>query len=257
MTTTTPVIEKHEARLQTGVRLRYADVGPRSGEPLILLHGFSESSLHFHPVLGLLPPDVRLIIHGPARTRSVGAPAPGVYVERVAMDAIALFHELGISSATVVGHSLGSFVARWMAVLAPDRVRRLVLVGSAATSCNNTLVDLAGAISSLSDPVEVAFVREFQASCVYRWVPEAVIDEAVRQSMKLPARVWKSVIEGLIEPPFAAQSGAIRCPVFVFWGDQDSVFNRADQDHLLRQYPGSSSACVPRCRSHTALGSSA
>ena len=92
-------------------------------------------------------------------------------------------------------------------MLAPDRVSKLVLVGSAATSYNETLVDLARAISSLSDPIDVRFVREFQTSCVYRRVPETVIDQAVRESMKLPARVWKSVIEGLVEPPFIAESG--------------------------------------------------
>jgi pimeloyl-ACP methyl ester carboxylesterase len=154
------------------------------------------------------------------------------------MDAMALLDEVGIHSATIVGHSLRSFVAQWMAVLAPDRVRRLVLVGSAATSYNNTLVDLADAISALSDPVDVAYVREFQTNCVHRRVPEMVIDQAVRESMKLPARVWKSVIKSLVKPRFTMELEAIRCPMFVFWGDQDSVFNRADQDHLRRHIQG-------------------
>jgi hypothetical protein len=70
---------------------------------------------------------------------------------------------------------------------------------------------------------------------VYRRVPEKVIDQAVRESLKLPARVWKPVIHGRVAPPFVAESGMIRCPTLVFWGDQDGIVNRADQDDLLRR----------------------
>ena len=70
---------------------------------------------------------------------------------------------------------------------------------------------------------------------MYRRVPEKVIDQAVRESLKLPARVWKPVIHGQVAPPFVAESGMIRCPTFVFWDDQDGIVNRADQDDLLRR----------------------
>jgi pimeloyl-ACP methyl ester carboxylesterase len=158
------MIEKHEVRLHTGVRLRYADVGPRNGDPLILLHGFSDSSLSFDPVLGLLPTDLRLIIPDQRGHGESGCPPHGYTPHEFAMDAIALLDAVAVRSAAVVGHSLGSFVTQRMAVLAPHRVSKLVLVGSAATSYNETLVDLARAISSLSDPVDLEFVREFQTS---------------------------------------------------------------------------------------------
>ena len=110
MTTTTPVIEKHEARLHTGVSVRYVDVGPRNGESLILLHGFSDSSLSFHPVLELLPPGLRLIIPDQRGHGESECPPQGYTPNEFAMDAIALLDAIGVRSATVVGHSLGSFV---------------------------------------------------------------------------------------------------------------------------------------------------
>jgi len=40
--------------------------------------------------------------------------------------------QLGLARASVVGHSMGGFIAAYVAVHFPDRVERLVLVGAAA-----------------------------------------------------------------------------------------------------------------------------
>ena len=56
-----PVISLAEVTLANGVRLQYRRQGPESGPALILLHGYSDSSLSFARIMPLLPPEQRVI----------------------------------------------------------------------------------------------------------------------------------------------------------------------------------------------------
>jgi non-heme chloroperoxidase len=67
----------------------------------------------------------------------------------------------------LVGHSMGSFVAQQVALAAPERVARLVLVGSATTPRNKGTVEFQQAANALDAPVPAEFVREFQVSTTY------------------------------------------------------------------------------------------
>ncbi|MFN0104823.1 MAG: alpha/beta fold hydrolase [Bryobacteraceae bacterium] len=227
-----------EIHLRTGVRLRYLDAGPTDGKPLILLHGYSDSSVSFYPILPLLPPEWRLIIPDQRGHGESERSAQGYSPVDLAADAVALLEQLGVAPVIAVGHSLGSFVARHMAVIAPERVARLVLVGSAATSRNGVVQSLEPAVQALADPVDVDFIRQFQASAVYRPIPSGIMDRAVAESRKLPARVWKSVLAGLLDPSLMTEFSRIQCPVSILWGDRDAIFGRAEQEELLRLIPG-------------------
>jgi pimeloyl-ACP methyl ester carboxylesterase len=48
-----------DVSLSTGVHLRYAERGAAAGEPVVFLHGFSDSWFSFSPILPLLPPALR------------------------------------------------------------------------------------------------------------------------------------------------------------------------------------------------------
>jgi pimeloyl-ACP methyl ester carboxylesterase len=111
-----------------GHRLSYRTGG--SGPLLVLVHGITNSSASWEPVLALLgqrftviAPD--LLGHGdsakPRGDYSLGANAS---LLRDLM--LALGHE----QATIVGHSLGGGIAMQMAYQFPERVERLVLVSS-------------------------------------------------------------------------------------------------------------------------------
>ena len=91
---------------------------------------------------------------------------------------------LDVRQATVVGHSMGSFVARRIAERAPDRVTRLVLVAGAPSAQNAAMTDLKSAVDRLTDPVGPALVRDFQISTVYRAVPDDFMTRAIGESKR-------------------------------------------------------------------------
>jgi pimeloyl-ACP methyl ester carboxylesterase len=238
MTSTATAIVFRDVSLPTGVRLRYADVGPPSGRPLLLLHGYSDSWFSFSPILDLVSPELRLIVPDQRGHGESDRPIGGYTAEGFATDAIALLEALGIESATVVGHSMGSFAAQRIATLAPERVDTLVLVGSAATSNNEVIESLLPDVQSLTDPVDVDFVRAFQMSTIYRPVPPEFLEKAIAESLKLPARVWQAVLAGLLNMPvLLGGSTAIECPALILWGNRDAIFNRKEQDELLNLIP--------------------
>ena len=63
-------------------------------------------------------------------------PKKGYQIRDLAADVLAFMDAKGIVRATIVGHSLGGFIAQQVALAAPRRVSQLVLVGTATTPRN-------------------------------------------------------------------------------------------------------------------------
>ena len=111
-----------------GDRVAYHDDG--DGEVLLLIHGMAGSSESWRAVIPQLSKKFRVIApdllgHGesvkPRTDYSLGAFA--VFLRD-------FLDELGVSQATVVGHSLGGGVAMQFVYQHPDYVKRLVLISS-------------------------------------------------------------------------------------------------------------------------------
>jgi pimeloyl-ACP methyl ester carboxylesterase len=111
-----------------GERIAYYDEG--RGEVLLLIHGMAGSSQSWRELLPKLAQRYRVIApdllgHGqsakPRTDYSLGAFAVGLRD---------LLDEVGVASATVVGHSLGGGIAMQFLYQHPDYCRRLVLISS-------------------------------------------------------------------------------------------------------------------------------
>jgi pimeloyl-ACP methyl ester carboxylesterase len=191
-------------------------------------------------VIPFLDARLRLIIPDQRGHGDSDRPSGGYSPADLANDAIELLNALGIASAAAVGHCMGGFVLQRMITMAPSRVNRAVLVASAASANNGVVRSLLPAVQALTDPVDPAFVREFQLSTIHRPVPADFLDRVVAESLKLPARVWQAVLAELLNLPVLAGARSIPCPISLFWGDHDLIFSQADQHELLGRLPGSS-----------------
>ena len=232
-----------DAQLPGGVRLRYAARGAAGGPVVVMLHGYSDSWFSFSRVIPLLPKTIRVIALDQRGHGDSGRPARGYAMDDFARDIIQLMDTLKIERATVVGHSMGSFVARRLAALAPERVTGLMLVGAGIRANNEAIQSLGNMVDKLTDPVDPAFVREFQLSTIARPVPPEFIERAISESHKLTADVWRQVFTGMIE--YKPAEPAIKCPTVVIGGDKDAIFSVAEQQALARAIDGASIALVP------------
>jgi len=233
-----------EARLSTGVTLHYAEQGDPAGETIVLLHGYSDSWFSYSPILPLLPSSYHVFSLSQRGHGESDQPAGGYAMRDLAADVVAFLDAKGISRATVVGHSMGSLVAQRVALAAPDRVERLVLIGSGTSIAKiDGFEEFREAIFMLADPVPEEFARAFQESTIYHPVPAAFVDRAVKESLRLPARVWHALMEGMIATPRLEEG--VRVPTLILWGERDTVFPGSEQDALLSVIPGATLKVYP------------
>jgi len=237
-----PAVTFHTAHLHTGIRLRYAAQGASDAPAVLMLHGATDSWFSFSRVLSLLPPDLRAIVPDQRGHGDSDKTARDFTLDSMAADAVALLDALDISRAIVVGHSMGSLVAQRVAAMAGDRVMSLLLLAAATTARNDVVLDLVGEVDKFEDPVSVDFISAFQASTIHRPVPREFFDTVVSESLKVPARVWKSAFRSLFDsPPVAVPS---TCPVSILWGDRDAVFSLWEQEALRRHIPTAAFAAL-------------
>ncbi|HEX8734323.1 MAG TPA: alpha/beta fold hydrolase [Pyrinomonadaceae bacterium] len=221
-----------EVNLKTGIRMHYTEQGAGDGEPLILIHGFTDSWFSYSRVLPLLDKKYRVYALDQRGHGDSDRPEKGYAMKNFAADVIAFMDAKNITKATIVGHSMGSFVAMQTALDAPQRVEKLVLIGTATTARNDATLDLQKAIMNLKDPVDEKFARDFQVSTSARTLPDEFMNEVVRQSLKLPARVWQAALAGVIAEDYKPRLGKIKAPTMIVWGDKENIFLRAEQDLL-------------------------
>lgn len=224
-------------RLATGVRLRYLEQGDPSGRPVILLHGITDSWFSFSRVLPGISKQNRVYALDLRGHGNSDRPADRYSPRDMAGDVIAFMDSLRIERATLVGHSMGTFVAQQAALAAPQRVAGLVLVGSATTARNAVTLELQRALESLPDTVPEDFAMEFQASTIHHPVPEGFLTRVVAESRKAPARVWRAALAGLLETERFAGLSDRKIPALLIWGDRDGMFSRAEQEALVAALP--------------------
>jgi len=224
--------------LASGLRLHYAEHGAPDGEAIVFLHGWPDSWFSFSRVAEGLPDESRAFLLDQRGFGDSERPDRGYEIRDFAADVAAFLDAASIERATVVGHSFGTFVARQVAIAHPERVDRLVLVGTGWLGSNAVTRKVYASLSSLADPVPPEFARAFQASTAYAPLPEPFFDRIVAESLKLPARLWREVLGGVIRYDDVKDLSDMRTPTLLLWGDRDALFPREDQDRLVATIPG-------------------
>lgn len=113
-----------------GTELFYKTVG--HGDPCLVMHGglgFDHTTVH--PGLDLLGERLQLIYYDHrCNGRSGRSPIETLSWEQLAQDAEGLRRHLGFGKISIVTHSLGAFVALEYALLYPQWIDRLILIGA-------------------------------------------------------------------------------------------------------------------------------
>jgi pimeloyl-ACP methyl ester carboxylesterase len=109
-----------------GVRLHYMKAG--NGTPLILLHGYAETSRMWRPIIPLLAKRFMVIPPDLPGIGDSGIPASGLDMKSAAISIHDLAKSLGVQKAEVVGHDIGLMVAYAYAAQFPAEVAKLVLM---------------------------------------------------------------------------------------------------------------------------------
>jgi pimeloyl-ACP methyl ester carboxylesterase len=234
--------QKQTLALSTGITLAYVEAGDRAGEPVILLHGYTDTGRSVYPMMRhllALRPDLRLIAldqrgHGassmPPAEACRAAPERCFGPGDLAADVRALMEQKWIRRASVVGHSMGSLVAQELALTRPERVRRLVLIGSFARTVDHPVTPLAADSGA-------------EAWMLPDWVTEPLADSAflaaiAPETARTRLGTWIGVARALLAVDHTERLKGVRVPTLAIWAAQGAFFPESPDQEVVRAAGG-------------------
>jgi pimeloyl-ACP methyl ester carboxylesterase len=110
----------------SGLKIHYLTAG--QGPAVILLHGYTQTSRMWKPIIPLLAKDFTVIAPDLPGIGDSGIPKDGLDMKTSAIRIHALAKSLGVEKARVVGHDIGLMVAYAYAAMYPNEVEKLVLM---------------------------------------------------------------------------------------------------------------------------------
>jgi non-heme chloroperoxidase len=229
---------ERSVELPSGIELQYVEQGDATGIPVILLHGFTDSWHSYETVLPYLSSGMHVLAITQRGHGNSGKPAAGYHPKDFAADVAAFMKQQKIGAAFIAGHSMGGMIAQQFALDFPELVKGLVIIGSDASFKDNPGVpEFSEEINKLSNIVGLEFADGFQRSTCAHPVDPAYYKVLVGESMKVPGRVWKAAMNGMMEVDLTSQLNRIQVPVLILWGSKDGFCTRADQDAMVREIP--------------------
>ena len=109
-----------------GVRLHYYIGG--KGSPVVLLHGYAQTSHMWNPIMPLLAENHTVIVPDLRGAGGSGKPDSGYDKKNMAVDIHGLTSKLGFKRVSIVGHDIGLMVAYAYAAQFPQSTERVVLM---------------------------------------------------------------------------------------------------------------------------------
>jgi pimeloyl-ACP methyl ester carboxylesterase len=109
-----------------GVRLHYLIAG--AGEPVMLLHGYAETSHMWRPLMAVLAKTHTVVAPDLRGAGQSSTPAAGYTKAEMAQDIHALARKLGYEQIRIVGHDIGLMVAYAYAAQYSSEVDRIALM---------------------------------------------------------------------------------------------------------------------------------
>jgi 3-oxoadipate enol-lactonase len=233
----------------TSARIAWERLG--TGPPVVLVHGLGYARWGWEPVASLLAERFQVVLLDNRGIGESDAP-PGPYtVAQLAGDVARVLDEAGLARAHVVGTSLGGMVAQELALTAPERVERLVLVATTPGGPNAAPMPEVTARLLAEAPAlepEVA-LRRFVENALAPGAPEELVERILAHRIRTaqPREAW--LAQAAAGAAFDAwdRLPALAAPTLVLQGSADVVVDPRNADLLVQRIPGARLERFPGC----------
>ena len=197
-----------------GLPIHYYYAG-RRGTPLVFIHGLGGSAENWLFLLPLLSKEYLVYaLDLPGFGRTPLAPE-GTNIATHALYVRRFLDALGYPRATLVGNSLGGWIATRFAVDNPERVRHLYLLNSAGLSREGAYSPYTPDRASARRAIQTFAGRPLQV------IPNVLLDAMVENSQR-PA--YKGFIEHYDKrEELDAVLAQVRVPTTIIWGTNDHI----------------------------------
>lgn len=207
-----------------GVVIHYEEVG--GGRPLVLLHGLSGSGRWWQRNVPALADRFHVYV---IDLIGFGASRGQPFVLRRAASLLGEgFDALGLDRVSVVGHSMGGFIATDLAIHDSERVAQLVLVDAAALPIGRPLVRHG-----------LDMVRAL------RTMPLDFLPLLVQDAWRAGPRTLLGAMREIRQADLANHLGELAVPTLVVWGENDTLIDPAIGRELAASLPQAELAMIP------------
>lgn len=243
-----------------GIRVHYQEAGEKTNPVLVLIHGFASSTLVWSKVfVDLAHAGFRVLAVDLLGFGYSGKPRNGEYtIAGQARFLMRLLEHLGVKRATLVGSSYGGAVAATCALDHPQRVEKLILVG---TVNNNqplrfNLMRLFGSpvLGDVVSPLLIGSRRLLRRRMKRVYDRHAwVLDERRVDARHFPLRAAGTqraiirTVRGWDAERISRDAHLIHQPTLLLWGENDIEVPLADGERLHEQIRGSRLVVFLQC----------
>jgi pimeloyl-ACP methyl ester carboxylesterase len=225
-----PTYTVHPGRLGP-VQVEVTEHG--AGPAFLLLHGGAgpQSVAGFGEMLAAAGSRVIVPVHpgfgGTARPPSLHS------MRGLALTYTHLLDELGLAGVTVIGNSVGGWIAAEMAVHASPRISGAVLADAGGLE----VAGHPGADFFSLTPDQVTEMAYYQPE-KFRVDVSALPDQAKAAIAGNRAALQAYTTQGTTDPTLLARLSAVRVPVLVVWGAADRIYPPEHGEALAKAVPG-------------------
>ena len=234
-----------------GRRVNVLDIGEgKAAAPVVFVHGLSgcwQNFLENIPAVAQTRRVVSLDLPGFGESEMPDERLTIGYYARVVQE---VCERLGVEKASVVGNSMGGFIAAELTIQQPVRVERLALISAAGISSSNVYrtpaltVGRIGAAVMANQTVDHRHIamrpraRQVALALVVRHprllAPDVAYEGLLRGANK-PG--FYSALRACIEYDYRERLPEIEAPTLIVWGENDSVLSVRDADEYERLIP--------------------
>jgi pimeloyl-ACP methyl ester carboxylesterase len=224
------------------------------GRPLLVLNGFAATSSDWDPsFIDRLASSNELIL---LNNRGIGGSTDdgqSFDIEKLADDAVHVIETLGIERASVMGWSMGGFIAQAFALKYPDRVDKLVLLSTdpggseadlASPAVWSALLDTSGTPNEQARRLLFLVFPNDVAESLYRRFGDIVAAARAQLSVELLKR-QATAMDAWHRNGLTSQLREIRVPVLIATGTDDIVIPASNALKLVNAIPGAWLAQFP------------
>lgn len=229
-----------------------------AGEPVVLLHGFGESTFTWRLVAPELAARYRVIaidLNGFGYTERLRDPAAYTIDGQMRL-VLGVLDRLGIERARFVGHSYGGGLTLWIAAHHPERVRSMALLDSTLPRYSATRRSRAANVRAIT----YLYLRTvaMRPGYVQKSLRAAYGDDILATPAVARAYLDRLRIEGIDDAYYGlmAQNGApspevdlatIHVPALLVWGHDDELTPVSNGERMAAGLPDARLTVIPDC----------
>lgn len=227
--------------LSTGITMHYMEAGCPDAEPLLLIHGFTDSSRIWR--LSMCAMQERFHIYA-VDCRGCGQsdkPEAFLYtMKEFADDLTAFLDAMHIEQTYVLAHSMGTMIGQTLAFAAPHRVKKLML--AAPMMCGHDSAKSLAEQYTLYGTMNTATMPQEELQRIFLPYPENCRDPEFPDGYfatlrGVPATVLRAIWFGVHQTDNRRFAQFIEAPVFILWGNKDDVLPEEYQQEVRESFP--------------------